>query len=67
MMRLPDWAKARIGGAATWQWLGFTFGLLVGALFIFGVYRLARRLAAGNENDLVPLHRGFDELIGAGE
>jgi MscS family membrane protein len=54
MMRLPDWARARIGGAATWQWLGFTFGLFIAALFIFGIYRLARRLAARNEDDLGP-------------
>jgi MscS family membrane protein len=40
MMRLPDWARARIGGAATWQWLGFTFGLFIAALFIFGILSL---------------------------
>jgi MscS family membrane protein len=52
MLKLPDWARARIGGTATWQWAGFTFGLLVGALFVFGIYRLARRLAARNGDDL---------------
>lgn len=45
MLRLPDWAKARLAGVAIWQWLGFVLGLLVGTLFIFGVYRLARRFA----------------------
>jgi MscS family membrane protein len=50
MLKLPDWATARIVGLATWQWVGFTFGLLVGGLFIFGTYRLACRLAARNED-----------------
>ena len=27
MLNLPHWAKARIGGIAVWQWLGFTSGL----------------------------------------
>jgi MscS family membrane protein len=45
MVRLPGWAKAQIAGVAIWQWLGLVFGLLVSALFVFGVYRLARRLA----------------------
>ncbi len=49
MLQLPDWARARIAGVAVWQWLGFAFGLLVAALFIFGVYRLARRLADGED------------------
>lgn len=45
MVRQPDWAKSRVAGVAVWQWLGFVFGLLLAAIFIFGAYRLARRLA----------------------
>lgn len=44
MLGLPSWAKARIAELAVWQWLMFTFGLGVAALFVFGVYCLARRL-----------------------
>jgi MscS family membrane protein len=49
-LRLPDWARTRIAGVAAWQWLGFAFGLLVAALFIFGMHRLARRLTDGRED-----------------
>ena len=45
MLSLPLWTKAQIAGIAVWQWLGFFFGFLVSMLFVFGVYRLARRLA----------------------
>jgi MscS family membrane protein len=54
MLRLPDWAKAPIAGVALWQWFGFVFGFLVGLLFVFGVYRLARRLARGREEEAGP-------------
>jgi MscS family membrane protein len=37
MLQLPAWARTRIAGVAAWQWLGFAFGLLVAALFIFGM------------------------------
>jgi MscS family membrane protein len=45
MLSLPAWAKTNIAGIAVWQWLGRVFGLLVGLLFVFGAFRLARRLA----------------------
>ena len=45
MLNLPLWAKTNIAGIAVWQWLGRVFGFLVGLLFVFGAYRLARRLA----------------------
>jgi MscS family membrane protein len=55
MLQLPDWARTRIAGVAAWQWLGFAFGLLVAALFIFGMHRLARRLTDGREDERGPL------------
>jgi len=51
MVSFPGWATARFGEVAAWQWLMLTLGLLVCALFIFGVYRLARRLAARHEEE----------------
>ncbi len=45
MLNLPAWAKADIAGLAVWQWLGRGFSFLVSLLFVFGVYRLTRRLA----------------------
>ena len=50
MLSLPVWAKAQIAGVTLWQWFGFVFGFLVGLLFVFGVYRLARRLARRRED-----------------
>src|SRR4051794_24580114 len=50
MVRLPYWATALIFGIAVWQWLGFTFGLLVLVLSILGVHRLAYRLAGSRED-----------------
>jgi MscS family membrane protein len=35
MLALPAWAKARIGGAALWQWLGFVAGFVVCAAFLY--------------------------------
>jgi MscS family membrane protein len=49
MVRLPGWAKAQIVGVAAWQWLGFVFGGLVCAFFVFAVYRLGRRFASRGE------------------
>ena len=45
LLNLPGWAKADIAGIAVWQWVGRGFSFLVSLLFVFGVYRLARRLA----------------------
>jgi MscS family membrane protein len=45
MLNLPGWAKAHIAGIAVWQWFALGVVLLVGALFVFGAYRLERRLA----------------------
>jgi MscS family membrane protein len=60
MISLPPWLKVRIADVAIWQWLGFTFGLFLCALFIFGVYRLARRLARRREDKPGP---GWDALL----
>ena len=51
MLSLPGWARAYVAGAAVWQWLGLLFGLFVGALFVFGSYRLGRRLARRRESE----------------
>jgi MscS family membrane protein len=51
MLGLPAWAKAQIAELTVWQWLMFAFGLSVAGAFIFGVYRLARRLARGRAED----------------
>ncbi len=51
VVRLPDWAKARVAGVAVWQWVGFVLGLCIGALFILGAYLLARRLDRGKPAD----------------
>ena len=51
MVSLPDWARARFYEVAAWQWLMLSLGFLVGALFIFGFYRLARRLATPSEEE----------------
>jgi MscS family membrane protein len=45
LLNLPNWAKAGIAGIAVWQWVGRGFSFPVSLLFVFGVYRLARRLA----------------------
>jgi MscS family membrane protein len=54
MLRLPHWAQFRIGGPAVWQWLCFSSGLLVAGLFVFGVHRLAYRLARSREDGSGP-------------
>jgi MscS family membrane protein len=50
MLTSPDWARIRLAGAATWQWLGLGVGLLLGALVVFGAYRLANRLTDRSED-----------------
>jgi MscS family membrane protein len=54
MMQLPDWARISVAGVTAWQWLGFTLGLLLGGLFIFGISRLARRLSARQADESGP-------------
>jgi MscS family membrane protein len=60
MLNLPLWAKARIAGIVVWQWVGFAFGFLVGMLFVFGIHRLARRLARRREDEERP---GWPSLL----
>ena len=50
MLSLPHWAKARIAGLATWQWLGLGVGLFIGGLVIFGSHRAIRRRASASQN-----------------
>lgn len=54
MLNLPGWAEADIAGIAVWQWLARGFSFLVCLLFIFGVYRLARRLVRRSEDESGP-------------
>ncbi|MFL5266509.1 MAG: mechanosensitive ion channel family protein [Stellaceae bacterium] len=44
MLNLPGWAKVRIGGLASWQWLGLVSGLAVCVGSVYGVFCLGRRL-----------------------
>jgi MscS family membrane protein len=52
MLKLPAWAKARTAGVATWQWIGSVTGFLICLGFIYGVYRLSRRLAGQKADDV---------------
>jgi MscS family membrane protein len=60
MLSLPAWAKAPIAGVALWQWFGFFCVFFVGLLFVFGVYRLARRLARRSADETGP---GWHSLL----
>ena len=60
VLGLPVWAKAHIAGIAVWQWVGFVLGFLLGMLFVFGVYRLAGRLARRSEDQEGP---GWHSLL----
>ena len=60
MLSLPGWAKAEIAGIAVWQWLGRGFSFLVSLLFVFGVYRLVRRLARRRADEPGP---GWHSLL----
>src|SRR5262249_32080075 len=46
MLAVPAWTKARIIGAATWQWIGLIAGLAACMGFIYGMYRLSGFLAS---------------------
>jgi MscS family membrane protein len=54
MLRLPAWAKSRIAGVASWQWLGLILGLAVCSGLVYGVYRLGRRFAARTADEAGP-------------
>jgi MscS family membrane protein len=54
MLAFPAWAKARIAGVASWQWLGLITGLVVCVGFVYGVYRLGSFLASGGLRSRVP-------------
>jgi MscS family membrane protein len=51
MLSLPGWAKTRVLELTVWQWFGFALGLTIAALFVFGIYRLSRRLARNRDAD----------------
>ena len=52
LLSLPDWARFRVAGATTWQWLGLSLGLLIGGLAIYCGLRLARSRTDDSENAL---------------
>src|SRR6266478_273790 len=54
MLRLPAWAKAPIAGAAAWQWAGLLSGLGVCAGFVYGMFRLGRRVAIKRPDEAGP-------------
>ncbi len=54
MLTLPAWAKAQIAGVASWQWLGLISGLAVCMGFVYGMFRLGRRLANKRPDDAGP-------------
>jgi MscS family membrane protein len=54
MLSMPSWLKVRIVGVSVWQWLFYMVGLLIGLFFVYGVYRLARRLGRDREDGAGP-------------
>jgi MscS family membrane protein len=60
MLSSPAWAKARIAGVASWQWLGLISGLVVCVSFVYGAYRLGRRLANRRPEEAGP---GWQALL----
>jgi MscS family membrane protein len=55
MLRLPAWARAPIaGGEAAWQWAGLLSGLGVCLGFVYGMFRLGRRLASKRPDEAGP-------------
>src|SRR3984893_9074177 len=54
MLAFPAWAKARIAGVASWQWLGLITGLVVCVGFVYGVYRLGSFLASRRPEESGP-------------
>ena len=54
MLAFPAWAKARIAGIASWQWLGLITGLVVCVGFVYGVYRLGSFLASRRPEESGP-------------
>ena len=56
MLSLPDWARLRLFGAATWQWAGLAIATGIVALLLAGTRRLERRLAPGPTRQGVTWH-----------
>jgi MscS family membrane protein len=54
MLRLPAWARAPIAGEAAWQWAGLLSGLGVCLGFVYGMFRLGRRLASKRPDEAGP-------------
>jgi MscS family membrane protein len=60
MLKLPGWARTRIAGAASWQWLGLVGGLAVCLGFVYGAYRLGYRISIGRPEESGP---GWSSLL----
>jgi len=54
VLNFPVWAKARIAGVASWQWVGLVVGLVVCLGFVYGAFRLGRRLAGNTPDETGP-------------
>jgi MscS family membrane protein len=54
MLTFPAWAKAPIAGVASWQWVGVISGLAVCVGFVYGMFRLGRRLASRRPDEAGP-------------
>jgi MscS family membrane protein len=69
-LQLPSWVRARLVEIAVWQWLGVGLGLMIGALIVWGMRRLARRIASRAEGEARPRWPGlltpFAALLVAG-
>jgi MscS family membrane protein len=50
LLNLPDWANARVAGAAMWQWLGLGLGILIGGLIIYAARQATRRSADDDQD-----------------
>lgn len=58
MLALPDWARYRLFGTASWQWMGLGLGLGIAILLMIGARRLAARLRSDQEEgSVIPWHQ----------
>jgi len=51
ILRLPDWARARVLDVSVWQWAGLGVGLALVVLVVMASNRLRRRFAGRGEDD----------------
>lgn len=63
MALVPQWSKRNIYGQALWQWIALAFSFAVFALAIFGAWRLAALLEAGDKVVLARAARIFPPVM----